>query len=45
MVNIFIERLKLEYEGVDLTVSKSDLEAGIRREKEIVDQLAEMEDT
>ena len=45
LVNIFIERLKLEYEGVDLTVSKSDLETGIQREKEIVEQLAELEDS
>ena len=37
LVNLFIERLKLEYEGVSIGVSKDDLEAGIRREKELVD--------
>ncbi len=35
LVNIFVERLKVEYEGVELTVSRQDLEAGIIREKEI----------
>ena len=44
MVNLFVERLKLEYEGQDLAVSQADLEAGILREKELVDQLAEMEE-
>lgn len=42
LVNLFIERLKLEYEGVSLGVSKEDLETGIRREKELVDQLSEI---
>ena len=37
LVNLFIERLKLEYEGVDLSVSQEDLENGIRREKELVE--------
>ena len=32
LVNLFVERLKLEYEGVDLSVSDADLEAGIARE-------------
>ena len=45
LVNLFIERLKLEYEGVDVAVSDVDIEAGLRREKEITEQLAEMEDT
>ena len=45
LVNLFIERLKLEYEGVNLAVSHEDLEAGIAREKELVEQLAELEDT
>lgn len=40
-----MERLKLEYEGVDLSVSISDIEAGIKREKELVEQLAELEET
>ena len=44
LVNLFIERLKLEYEGVDLEVSKEDLESGIKREKEIVEQLESMEE-
>ena len=29
MVSLFVERLKLEYEGKDLSVSQADLEAGI----------------
>ena len=37
MVNLFVERLKLEYEGQDLSVSQADLEAGIAREQELVD--------
>ena len=37
LVNLFMERLKLEYEGVSIGVSKDDLETGIRREKELVD--------
>ena len=37
LVNLFCERLKLEYEGVDLSESVADLEASIRREKEIMD--------
>ena len=45
MVNLFVERLKLEYEGKDLTVSQTELETGIQREKELVEQLADMEDT
>ena len=45
LVNLFVERLKLEYEGADLTVSEEELEAGIVREKEILAQLAEMEET
>lgn len=44
LVNLFIERLKLEYEGVDLEVSKEDIENGIKREKEIVEQLESMEE-
>lgn len=44
MVNLFVERLKLEYEGVDMSVSQADLEAGIVREKELLEQLAEFED-
>ena len=32
MVNLFVERLKLEYEGQDLSISQADLEAGIARE-------------
>lgn len=37
LVNLFIERLKLEYVGVDLSISQTELEDGIRREKEIVE--------
>lgn len=44
LVNLFIERLKLEYVGVDLSVSQAELEDGIRREKEIVEQLADMDE-
>ena len=39
LVNLFIERLKLEYEGQDFSVSTVGLEAGIKREKELVEQL------
>ena len=45
LVNLFVERLKVEYEGAELTVSLSELEAGIVREKEIAEQLREMDDT
>lgn len=45
LVNLFIQRLKLEYEGVDLSISQQDLETGIAREKEIQAQLAELDDT
>lgn len=45
LVNLFVERLKLEYEGVNLAVTSEEIEAGLRREKEIIEQLAEMEDT
>ena len=44
LVNLFIERLKLEYEGVDLSLSSESIEAGIKREKELVEQLAELEE-
>jgi len=37
LVNLFIERLKLEYDGDSLAVSKEELETGIRREKELVE--------
>lgn len=37
LVKLFVERLKLEYEGVDLNVSDSEIEAGILREKELVE--------
>lgn len=37
LVNLFCERLKLEYEGVNISESPADLEAGIRREKEILE--------
>lgn len=45
LVALFLERLKLEYQGVEIDVSKEDLEAGVIREREIVQQLAELEDT
>ena len=45
LVNLFVERLKLEYEGISLEVAEADLEAGILREKEIIEQLAELEDS
>lgn len=44
LVNLFVERLKLEYEGINLGMSKEELESGIRREKELIEQLAELED-
>ena len=45
LVNLFVERLKLEYENTEMTVSEDKLEEGIRREKELVEQLEALEDT
>ena len=45
LVNLFIERLKLEYEGAKIAIPDEDLEAGIKREKEIVEQLESIDDT
>jgi len=36
LVNLFIERLRLQYEGQDVSISQAELEAGISREKELV---------
>ena len=43
LVNLFVERLKLEYAGVDLEHNMEEIEAGVTREAEIEAQLAEME--
>ena len=45
LVNLFIERLKLAYEGSETLQQDKELEEGIKREKEILDQLAEMDET
>lgn len=47
LVNLFVERLKLAYEGNDAYHEKTqeELEEGIRREKELVEQLAEMDES
>jgi hypothetical protein len=43
LVNLFVERLKLEYAGVDLEHNMEEIEAGVTREAEIEAQLTEME--
>ena len=47
LVNLFVERLKLAYAGPDAAKgqSKEELEEGIKREKEIVAQLAEIDES
>ena len=43
LVTLFVEHLKLAYADVDLSVDMQEIEAGVRREKEIEAQLAEMD--
>ena len=43
LVSLFIEKLKLEYANVDLSLNMDEIEAGVTREKEIEAQLAEMD--
>ena len=35
LVQLFMERLKLEYEGQQLSLSQEEIEAGIVKEREI----------
>ena len=43
LVSLFIERLKLEYAGIDLTLDMAEIEAGVKREQEIEASLSEMD--
>ena len=43
LVSLFIERLKVEYAGVDLTLDMAEIEAGVKREQEIEASLSEMD--
>ena len=43
LVSLFVERLRLEYAGVDLSLDMAELETGVKREAEIEAQLAEMD--
>ena len=43
LVSLFVERLKLEYAGVDLSLNMDEIETGVKREKEIEAQLGEMD--
>ena len=43
LVTLFVERLKLEYADVDMSIDMAEIEAGVKREKEIEEQLADME--
>ena len=43
LVSLFVEKLKLEYANVDLSLDMAEIEAGVTREKEIEAQLAEMD--
>ena len=35
LVSLFVERLKLEYAGEDLSLDMAEIEAGVVREREI----------
>ena len=43
LVSLFVERLKLEYAGVDLSLDMAEIEAGVKREQEIEASLSEMD--
>ena len=43
LVALFIERLKLEYAGINMELDMEEIEAGVKKEGEIEAQLAEME--
>lgn len=43
LVSLFVERLKLEYAGVDLSMDMAEIEAGVKREQEIEASLSEMD--